>query len=72
MLEECVKYGFSEMTNRGELPPKRRPYAFDNGAYKDWRAEKPFDAVRYEKDLKKLESMELPEFMVAPDLHSRS
>lgn len=34
-------YGFGEMCCPGELPPRRLPWAFDNGAYKDWTRGRP-------------------------------
>lgn len=62
-------YGFGEMCVRGEVPPRRNPWAFDNGAFKDWTAEKAFDEVRYQKDLDWLwlHCTIPPDFIVVPD-----
>ena len=44
---ELIKYlkkeGIGECTVRGELPPRRRPYFHDNGAYRDWELWKSGD-----------------------------
>ncbi len=62
-------HGFGEMVCRGELPPRRLPFAFDNGAFKDWTAGKPFDVERYEKDLQALWRLnQTPEFLMPPDI----
>jgi len=60
--------GFGEMTVRGELPPRRRPWALDNGVFKDWRAERDFDAAAYTADLARLATMDAPDFLVVPDI----
>jgi hypothetical protein len=58
------------MTVRGELPPRRSPWAYDNGAYKDWQAEKPFDFNRYTRDLRRIrnDGIAKPDFVVLPDV----
>lgn len=62
-------YGFGEMTTRREYPPRRRPYAFDNGAFKDWVAGKPFDVAAYEAALEKVRADPgRPDFLVVPDI----
>jgi len=63
-------YGFGEMVCRGELPPRRHPWAFDNGAFKDWTAQKPFNEDRYLRDLDYLwlQQNVQPDFIVAPDI----
>lgn len=61
--------GFGEMTVREEYPPRRKPWAFDNGAFKDWKAGKPFDAARYTKALERIEAAgDRPAFAVVPDI----
>lgn len=62
-------YGFGEMCVRGECPPRRLPWAFDNGAFKDWTAGKEFDAKKYQGDLDWLwlHSTVRPDFIVVPD-----
>lgn len=44
-------YGFGEMCVREEVPPRRQPWAFDNGAFKDFSAGKPFNLKKYEAAL---------------------
>jgi hypothetical protein len=68
-IRTMESYGFGEMVCRGELPPRRHPWAFDNGAFKDWTAGKEFDEARYNKDLDylHLHAKASPDFMVVPD-----
>lgn len=63
-------YGFGEMVCRGELPNRRHPWAFDNGAFKDWTAGQPFNVKRFEQDLDTiwLRVATAPDFIVAPDI----
>jgi hypothetical protein len=68
-IRRCTAQGFREMTVRGELPPRRQGWAYDNGAYKDWKADKPFDLVRYTRDLRRIRNEALkPDFIVLPDV----
>lgn len=70
LIEYLTSKGWGEMTVRGELPPRRRPWAYDNGAYKDWTAGRNFNVQAYERDLERLAAMEgaRPDFAVAPDV----
>lgn len=63
-------YGFGEMCVREEVPPRRHPWVFDNGAFKDWRAGRVFQAAKYEKalDWLWLGCNINPDFIVAPDI----
>jgi hypothetical protein len=62
-------HGWGEMCVREEYPPKREPWAFDNGAFKDWRNGKPFDTRRYELALERLAlDGRRPDFLVVPDI----
>jgi hypothetical protein len=58
------------MTVRGELPPRRTPWAYDNGAYRDWKDGRPFDFNKYTRDLRVIRHGEcsLPDFVVLPDI----
>lgn len=69
-IRTLESYGWGEMCVREEVPPRRTPWAFDNGAFKDWTSEKPFDETRY---LRALDALHLvcntrPDFIVVPDL----
>jgi hypothetical protein len=69
LILELESYGFGEMTVREEFPPRRLPFVFDNGAFKDWNAKVPFQADRYQAALDRVASSELrPDFIVAPDI----
>lgn len=72
LIKRLVDLGFGEMTARGELPPRRTPWAYDNGAFSDWRAGIRFDERRFEMDLRQIERAEVrPDFLVVPDLVTR-
>src|SRR4051794_23863450 len=70
LIETLSDLGFGECCVRGELPPRRRPYFYDNGAFGDWRAGRSFDAVRFDRDLRRLAywPMARPDFIVLPDI----
>ncbi len=38
LIAALAKEGIGECTVRGELPPRRRPWFYDNGCYRDWVA----------------------------------
>lgn len=68
LIEEIRSYGWGEMVSRGELPPRRYPFALDNGVFGDWKAHRPFDEAAYLRDLDKLDRLQLqPDFLVVPD-----
>lgn len=69
-IQTLESYGFAEMVCRGELPSRRQPWAFDNGAFKDWKSGKPFNFKRYEQDIDWiwLHAKTRPDFIVAPDI----
>ena len=67
MLEACRRFG--EMTVRGELPPKRQPWAFDNGAFRDHQKGKPFRSDMYRRALDRLREVPVPpDFVAVPDI----
>lgn len=70
LIAELATLGWGECTNRGELPPRRVPWFFDNGAFVDWRAGVPWDEEAYCQDLTELRAHPLcrPDFLVAPDI----
>lgn len=69
-IRTLESYGFGEMCVREEVPPRRTPWVFDNGAFKDWAAGKPFNAAKYDKalDYVWLNCKSNPEFLVVPDI----
>lgn len=68
LIARLSAWGFGEMTNRGEAPPRRLPFALDNGAYKDSTAGADFDEAAFLADLQEIETRGLtPDFVVAPD-----
>jgi hypothetical protein len=60
--------GWGEMTCRGELPSRRQPWAYDNGAFVDWRRGQRFNADAFEADMDRLPSLSNPDFIVVPDI----
>lgn len=68
-IQKLEAHGFGEMTVRGEMPPRRRPWAFDNGAFRDWKAGRGFDADAFLRDLESIWRFDgNPDFIVAPDM----
>jgi hypothetical protein len=60
---------FGEMTSRGEFPPRRFPWAYDNGAFKDWMAGKPFNRQVFVDEIAEIkEFITPPDFIVLPDI----
>jgi hypothetical protein len=65
LIRSLTYFGFGEMTVREEVPPKRTPWAFDNGAYKDWKAEREFNADKF---MRAVGCAEAADFVVVPDI----
>lgn len=72
-----------ECCTRGELPPRRAPWFYDNGAFGDHLLGQSFDFLEYELDMRRIRlwselgagvpgwegrRLPLPEFIVLPDL----
>jgi hypothetical protein len=69
LISRLSELGIGEMTSRGEFPPRRLPFALDNGVFSDWQNGRPFDVAKYEADLAKVRATLLrPAFVVAPDI----
>ena len=69
LIARLAERGIGECTNRGQLPPRRRPFFLDNGAFTDWRAGRPFDANRWLRDLRWMTYRRIwPDFVVLPDI----
>lgn len=67
LIEELEGLGFGECTQRGELPPRRRPWFADNGAFRDWKADRPFDRGKWWRDVLQYDQ-HAPDFAVVPDM----
>lgn len=75
--------GVGECCVRGELPPRRSPWFYDNGAFTDFRANRPFNILRFMRDLRairnggiggadgRIAAFGAPDFVVLPDLVAR-
>jgi hypothetical protein len=67
--------GIGELAVRGELstPPRRTPWAYDNGAFRDWTAGRSFDRAAFDFDVnvrlrRQWYRDNPPDFIVAPDV----
>lgn len=62
-------YGWGEMCQPSELPPRRRPWFLDNEAFARWRAGKDFDPGWFREAVARaLEVPTRPDGCVAPDI----
>lgn len=69
LIARLAALGLGELVVRGELPARRRPFAFDNGCYRDWRAGVAFNVTRWTRDLRwMLYRGIVPDFVVVPDI----
>lgn len=69
LVASLAARGIGECTCRGELPPRRRPWFHDNGAFRDWKAGSPFDHEGYLEDVERIRREQLgPDFLVVPDV----
>lgn len=58
-----------ECTIRGQLPARRQPWIYDNGAYIDWQQGRPFDLEAWLLDVEAMrEQPTQPDWCVAPDV----
>lgn len=61
--------GVGECVSRGEFPPKRVPWFFDNGAFVDFNAGRPFDLDAWLRELDAAAAHAVPpDFAVVPDV----
>jgi hypothetical protein len=74
LVRELAAAGLGECTQRGELPPRRARWFYDNGAFADWQAGRPFDVVRFSRDLVAIRNggrgrhtFARPDFVTLPD-----
>ena len=69
LIAQCEAHGIGEMTQPNEYPPRRAPWALDNGAFKLWRSGKPFDGVKFMAVATAAAAREVrPDFVVCPDV----
>ncbi len=73
LSQRLADAGVGECTVRGELLSRKRdPWFYDNGAFRDWKAGTPFNAVRFERDMRRIRyskgSDGAPDFVVLPDI----
>lgn len=61
--------GIGECVTRGELPPRRPFWFYDNGAFGDWQAGRDFNVCQFMRDLRRIAHwpMPAPSFLVLPD-----
>lgn len=68
LLEVFRARGIGAVAQRGKLHYRKlSPWFFDNGAFEDWRAGRPFDAHAFRADLAGIDPADPPDFVVAPD-----
>lgn len=70
LLSRLREEGIGQIIIRGKLPGRRLDlWAYDNGAFVDWKHGRPFDGARFLADLEHIASMKtaLPAFAVLPD-----
>lgn len=69
MIALCNAKGLGEMTQPQEFPPRRYPWALDNGAFALWKSGKPFDEERFAAVCERARELEVPpDFVVCPDI----
>ncbi len=69
LIEALAGHGIGEMVVRGELPARRSRFAHDPGAFRDWRAGRPFDVARWERDMRWMSYRGIvPDFVIVPDI----
>ena len=52
LLRELEAAGVGECTTRGQLPNRRGPWFYDNGAFEDWRSGEAFDYLQFSRDMR--------------------
>lgn len=73
LVEELKQLGIGECTVRGELKSRRRfPWFYDNGAFRDWRDGRDFNAIQFTRDMRRIRysrsEAATPTFVVLPDI----
>ena len=52
LIAQLAAAGVGECVTRGQLPPRRTPWFYDNGAFEDFQAGRPFNALQFTRDLR--------------------
>lgn len=69
LVGEFRRRGIGAVAVRGKLHLRvLSPWFFDNGAFEDWTAQRPFDGEAFRRDLATIGVDDPPDFVVAPDL----
>jgi hypothetical protein len=71
LAAELEQHGIGECVVTGELPPRRISAGFfhDPGAYRDWRAGRPFNVCRWDRDMRWMLYRGIrPDFVIVPDI----
>jgi hypothetical protein len=71
LMATLDRHAVREFVVRGELPARRTSFGFahDNGAYRDWRAGRAFNVVRWDRDMRWISYRGIvPDFVVVPDI----
>jgi hypothetical protein len=74
LIERLNQLEVGECCVRGEYPPRRLPWFYDNGAFRDWKANENFNITRFMRDMRRItvdiefKRIYPPDFFVVPDL----
>lgn len=69
LIAELERHGIGECVVCGELPARRSRFFHDPGAYRDWRAGRPFACARWDRDMRWMSNRGIfPDFVVVPDI----
>lgn len=69
MIAHCERHELGEMTQPNEYPPRRTPWALDNGAFALWKSGQPFDGDRFADVCERARAHDVPpDFVVCPDV----
>ena len=83
LVAQLEAAGIGECVTRGQLPPRRGTWFYDNGAFEDFQAGRAFDYVQWSRDMRAIRlwadrfvgrgllagsRMTRPDFQVVPDV----
>ena len=68
-IARLTRHGLGECVQPTEFPPRRTPWFLDNGAFRAYRHNRPWDEQRFVRALTQARPHEpRPDFVVAPDI----